>query len=198
MGIITISRQLGAGETSIVPALASRLGWSVADRSIMNRESEITGLSLPRALKWDERDPTLIDRLHGCGAEFASFLDASRQAMRELAAKGNVAIIGRGGNFLLRGYPDSLHVRLIAGMPYRIRRVMEVRWITEEAAKLVIAKNDENAELFHRHVFHSTPGDPMLYDLTLRTDVLGIERIVDLLAGYFEHPAPPVASGDGG
>jgi cytidylate kinase len=192
MGIITISRQLGAGETSVSPALAARLGWSIADQSIMDRESEITGLSLPKALRWDERDPSLIDKLHGQSAEFASFLTSSRQVMQEFAAKGNVIIIGRGGNYLLRGHPDTLHVRLIAGMPYRIKRVMDIRWISEQPAKEVIAKHDNNAMLFHRHVFRADPDDPMLYDMVLRTDILGIDRIVDLLAGYFEHPAPPI------
>jgi cytidylate kinase len=162
MGIITISRQLGAGETSIVPALAARLGWSVADQSIMNREAEITGLSLPHALKWDEHDPTLIDRIHGQGAEFTAFLNSSRQVMQELAAQGNVIIIGRGGHLLLRGYPSALHIRLIAGMPYRIKRVMEIRWINEQPAKEVISKNDNNAMLFNRHIFHANPNDPML------------------------------------
>lgn len=186
MGIITISRQIGAGETTIAPAVAERLVWQVADQGIMNRESEITGLSLPQALRWDERDPSLIDRLHGQGAEFAAFLASSRQVMQELAAMDNMVIIGRGGNLLLRGHQNTLHVRLIADMPYRIKRVMEVRWIDEHAAKEVIAKNDQNASLFHRHIFRAEPNDPMLYDMVLRTDILGIDRVVDILAGQFE------------
>jgi cytidylate kinase len=194
MGIVTISRLIGAGETSIAPALAARLGWQVADQGIMNRESEITGISLPHALHWDEHDPSLIDRLHGYGAQFASFLQSSRQVMQELAAQDNVVIIGRGGNFLLRGHPNALHVRLIADMPYRISRVMEVRWIDESAARDVIAKNDRNAALFHRHVFRADPNDPMLYDIVLRTDILGNDRAVDLIASYFERPAPPISA----
>lgn len=192
MGIITISRQLGAGETSVAPALAARLGWTIADQSIMNREAEITGLSLPHALRWDEHDPSLIDRLHGQGTEFAAFLNSSRQVMQELASQDNVIIIGRGGNFLLRGHPDTLRVRLIADMPYRIKRVMEVRWINEQPAREVIAKSDHNAALFYRHIFRADPTDPMLYDMVLRTDILGIERVVDLIASCFERP---VASG---
>lgn len=77
MGIITISRELGAGETTIAPALAARLGWRVADESILNREAEITGISLPHAAHWDEHDPTFVERLHGQGPEFAAFLKTS-------------------------------------------------------------------------------------------------------------------------
>ena len=190
MGVITISRQLGAGETAITPALSARLGWTIADQSIMNREAEITGLSLPHILRWDEHDPTFLDRIHGMGSEFATFLKSSRQVMQELSSQGNVIIIGRGANFLLRGQPDVLHVRLIADMPYRIKRVMDVRWVNEQAARDLIAKNDHNAALFDKHIFHADPKDPMLYDIVLRTDVLGIDHVVDLLATYFEHPVP--------
>lgn len=186
MGIITISRQLGAGETSVAPALAERLGWEIADQSIINRECEITGLSLPHAQQWDERDPNLIDRLHGQGGEFAAFLQSSRQVMQELAAKGNVVIIGRAGALMLRGHPNALHVRLISDMPFRIRRVMEVRWVDERAAKAAITRHDMNTMLFYRNIFRASPNDPMLYDMVLRTDVLGIDRVVNLLASQFE------------
>lgn len=193
MGIITVSRELGAGETTIAPALAARLGWRVADQSVLSREAEITGVSLPHAAHWDEHDPTFVERLHGQGPEFAAFLKTSRQVMQELAAEGNVIIVGRGGNLLLRGHPDTVHVRLTADMPFRIRRVMEVRWVNEGPAREIIAKSDRNKALYFRHIFQVNWADPRLYDLVIRTDVVGIERTVDLLAGFFERPAPPLA-----
>lgn len=192
MGIITISRELGAGETTIAPALAARLGWRVADVSILNREAEITGVSLPHAAHWNEHDPTFVERLHGQGPEFAVFLKTSRQVMQELASAGNVIILGRAGNLLLRGHPDTLHVRLIADMPFRIKRVMEIRWVNEGPAREIIAKSDHNKALYFRHIFQVNWGDPKLYDMVIRTDEVGIERTVDLLAGFFEHPAPPL------
>ncbi len=192
MGIITISRELGAGETTIAPALAARLGWRVADQSILNREAEITGISLPHAAHWDEHDPTFVERLHRQGPEFAAFLKTSRQVMQELAAEGNVVIVGRGGNLLLRGYPDALHMRFIADMPFRIKRVMEVRWVTEQNAREIIAKSDRNKAAYFRHIFQVDWADPRLYDLVIRTDAVSMERTVDLLASFFEHPAPPL------
>lgn len=114
--------------------------------------------------------------------------------MRELAEKGNVIVIGRGGNILLRGHPDTIHVRLIADLPFRIRRVMEVRWISEQPAREAVIKNDDNGSLFYKNVFRADPNDPLLYDLVLRTDILGIPRIVDILAGIFERPIVPLST----
>jgi cytidylate kinase len=186
MGIITISREMGAGETTIAPAVAERLGWRVADQSILNRECEITGITLPHALHWDEHDPTFMERLHGQGPEFAAFLNTTRQVMQQLAAEDDFVIVGRGGGLLLRGHANALHVRLIAGRPFRIRRVMEARWVADEVAGALLEKSDRNRALFYRHVFHVDWKDPMHYDMVLRTDLLGIERVVDILAGYFE------------
>jgi cytidylate kinase len=190
VGIITISRQLGAGETTIAPALAARLGWRVADQSLLNREAEITGMSLPHAAHWDEQDLTLLERLHHQGPEFAAFLQTSRRVMQELSAEGNVVIVGRGGSLLLRGLPETLHVRLIAEMSFRIKRVMAIRWMDEGAAREIIAKSDRNKAAYFRHIFQVDWADPRLYDLVIRTDTLGIERTVDLLAGVFERAAP--------
>lgn len=198
MGIITISRELGAGETTVVPALAARLGWRMADQSVLNREAEITGITLPYAVHWDEHDPTLAERLHGQGPEFAAFLKSARQVMGELAAEGNIIIVGRAGSLLLRGHPDTLHVRLIADMPFRVRRVMEARWVSEQPARDIIAKSDRNKALYFRHIFQVSWGDPKLYDLVIRTDAVGIARVVDLLAGFFEHPAPPLPEAGSG
>jgi len=70
---------------------------------------------------------------------------------------------------------------------------MEVRWCSEQVARDIIAKSDRNKALFYRHILRIDWNDPMHYDMVLRTDILGIERIVDILAGCFESPAQPVA-----
>lgn len=185
MGIITISRQLGAGETTIAPALANRLGWRLVDHEFLDREAKLAGVSVPHAEHWDERDPTLMERLHRQGHEFAAFLKSSRKVMQELADEGNVVIVGRGGNLLLHGNSDALHVRFIADMPYRVKRVMEIRWLAEESARDLIARSDREKAAFYRHVFQVDWADPMLYDLVIRTDLVGFQPTVDLLSGYF-------------
>ena len=188
MGIITISRPLGAGETTIAPALAKRLGWRLIDHEFLDREAKQAQVSVPHSEHWDEHDPTLAERLRRQGPEFEAFLSASRQVMQDLAGEGDVVIVGRGGNLLLRDNPSTLHVRFIADMPYRIRRVMEIRWLAEEPARELIAKSDRDKASFYRHVFGVDWSDPMLYDLVIRTDRAGLEPTIDLLAGYFERP----------
>jgi cytidylate kinase len=63
---------------------------------------------------------------------------------------------------------------------------MEARWCGEEVAKELIAKSDRNKALYFRHVMRVDWNDPMLYDMVLRTDLLGIEQTVEILASRFE------------
>lgn len=177
MGIITISRQIGAGETTIAPAVAERLGWECIDRQILDREVEETGLALPYVVHYDERIPGKIEAWrHPHEAE--KYFAALKRILEEYAQRGNVVIVGRGANFILQDH-DALHFRLIADMPFRIRRVMEVRWVNEGPAREIIAQSDREKAEFIRHYFHAEWDDPVHYHAVLNTSRLGIETIIE-------------------
>ncbi len=176
MGIITISRQIGAGETTIAPKVAEELGWDCVDRQILDRELEETGIALPYLVHYDERIPDKEDaRAHP--EQAARYFAALTRIIREYADRGNVVIVGRGANFILKDY-DALHFRLIADLPFRIRRVMEVRWVNEKPAREIIAQSDRERKEFIRHYFHADWEDPVHYHAVLNTSKLGIETVV--------------------
>jgi cytidylate kinase len=177
VGVITLSRQIGAGETTIAPAVAERLGWECVDHKILDREVEETGLILPYVVHYDERLPGRIDAW-GHPDEAERYFAALRRIAATFAAVGKVVLVGRGANFLL-GEADALHFRLIADMPYRIRRVMEVRWVNEGPAKEIIARSDRDRAEFVRHYFKADWDDPVHYHAVLNTSMMGMETVVD-------------------
>src|SRR5204863_2190937 len=122
--IITISRQIGAGETTVAPAVAERLGWECMDHKILDRQVEETGIELPFVVHHDERAPGLLEAWRH-PKESEIYFQALQRIMAEIAEKGNVVVVGRGGNFLI-DRTDALHVRLVADMSCRIPRVMQV------------------------------------------------------------------------
>ncbi len=179
MGIITISRQIGAGETTIAPAVAERLGWECIDNKLLDREVEETGITLPYGVHYDEHAPGLLESWqHPHEAE--KYFHALKRIMEEYAQKGNVVIVGRGGNFILKD-ADALHVRLVADMPFRIQRVMEVRWVNEGPAKEIIRQNDHDRAAFHRRYFKADWNDPLNYHLVLNTSRLSIPGVIETL-----------------
>ena len=179
MGIITISRQIGAGETAIAPAVAERLGWEYVDHKILDREVEETGIRLPCVVHYDEYAPGLLESWqHPYEAE--KYFQALRRIMEAYAAQGNVVIVGRGGNFLLKD-ADALHVRLVADMAFRIMRVMEVRWVNEGPARAIIRQSDDDRAAFFRHYFQADGSDPLHYDCVLNTSRIGTAGAVDTI-----------------
>ncbi len=181
MGVITISRQLGAGETSIAPAVAERLGWQCIDHKLLDREVEETGATLPMVSHFDERAPGHVEAwTHSHEAE--SYFAALERIVRQYYEAGNAVIVGRGASFILRGQ-DILSVRLFAEMHYRIERVMQVRWANEAHAKEIIKQNDHDRAAFHRKYFQADWADPVNYDLLFNTSALGIDSVAKLLVG---------------
>jgi len=181
MDVIAISRQIGAGETTIAPAVAERLGWKCVDHEILDREVAEMGVSLPKVSHFDEFAPGLIESwVHPHEAE--RYFDALRRIIGEFFAAGDAIIVGRGAGFILRDQ-GVLHVRMIADMPFRVRRVIEVRWANEPRAKEIIKQSDHNRAAFHRKFLNVDWNDPLQYDLVIPTSRTGIERATEMLVG---------------
>jgi len=180
MGILCISRQIGAGETTIAPAVAQALGWKCVDHQILDREVAETGVDLPRITHFDENAPGLIESwTHPHEAE--RYFDALKRILVEYAESGNAVLVGRGAGFILRDTANVLHIRLIAEMPFRIKRVMEIRWASEQHAREIIKQNDQDRAAFHRKFFGVDWNDPLQYDLVIPTSRTGVKPAIETL-----------------
>lgn len=180
MGVITISRQVGAAETAIAPALAKELGWECLDSALLDQSVKQAGGTLPYVERFDERVPTLVEGWKHPG-EAERYFAALKRVIWQAYEKGNAVIVGRGGHCILKD-TDAIHVRLVADMDFRIRRVMEVRWASESRAREIIAASDRDRAAFHRKYFDTDWEDPLCYTLVLNTSRMSIEEAVLVLA----------------
>src|SRR5712692_1736198 len=120
MPVITISHMDGCAERAIGERVARELGWVFVDKQILDEEVEKTGYTRPEVVHLDEHAPAFFERLERRRHADAYF-HALAEIMHEFAA-GDAVILGRGGNFILRG-SDALHVRLVASMAFRVHQV---------------------------------------------------------------------------
>ena len=122
MPIVTISRQYGAGGSSVAALVAADIGAEVVDKKLI--EEVATRLSIrPSEVEAEaERPRSLLDRLvrslsslePSMGAGWTppysdplydprkSIIKLTEQIVREVAQNGNVVIVGRGAGFVLR------------------------------------------------------------------------------------------------
>src|SRR5262249_61545401 len=85
--VLTLSRELGAGDTGFAPTLASRLGMWAHDRELLEQQALRLGVSEEELEKIDEQPPGLFQRLLP-GSLYHRYLDALKKLMKELAARG--------------------------------------------------------------------------------------------------------------
>ena len=178
--VLTLARELGAGETTFARALAPRLGLTICDRELLEQEAARLGVPVTRLEKIDEQPDSLFERI--CpGSLHQSYFDALQKIMKERAAQGNVLLVGRGGSRFLRDWPNAFHVRLVAPLEDRVRRVMEHRWQREDRARQLIAESDSSRRQFYQSYFGANWADPLEYHLTVNTARLGAAAL-DLVA----------------
>jgi len=222
MPVITISRQFGSYGDAVAEMLCDRLGYRILDKSLMQRLAREASVKIDKRIDQSEdryRPWTLSERLlsrvgppgrnPAFWAGYGSIV-TREQAAAETAARlihaayriGNLVVVGRGGQVVLRDQPDVLHVRLVAPLAIRVRRHQVRAGPTVEDAHTEVAASDRGAADFIKHYYDADIDDPSLYDLIINTarvpleDVAGL--IVDALAALpptsqtQHNPAPPL------
>ena len=106
--------------------------------------------------------------------------------IRGLAHEGNVLILGRGGQMLLKHYPGALHVQTVAPFPKRVEAVMSRYGLSERDAQQRVRASDR-ARFDYLRRYHGVDWlDPSLYHLVLNTASLPAESTVKLIVAARE------------
>ncbi|MFA6471412.1 MAG: cytidylate kinase-like family protein [Candidatus Latescibacterota bacterium] len=196
MAVMTISRLSGSGGDIIASQVAEGLGYGLVDSSIIIRVAEEAGVSIEHAKSLDGRSTSkTIEWLKSLiGPNTEKFLreagkhmdEASRlnqdgyfvyakNLILELAKKGNVVIVGRGGQFILKDWENAFHVRIIADMQSRIYWIREHYKISEAEALDRIKKSDIVRRNFIERNFGVSWDDQLPYHGIINTSKMGVD-----------------------
>src|ERR671922_2824247 len=118
MAIVVISHQKGAGGPEIGMAVAQRLGYRYVDQELLQDAVRRYGLAEEKLSHLDESKPTLFERFD---AETRHYTSVLQSTLLEFAEADNVILMGRGGQWLLRGIPHVLRIRVIAPLEQRVK-----------------------------------------------------------------------------
>ncbi|OAI46926.1 hypothetical protein AYO44_01735 [Planctomycetaceae bacterium SCGC AG-212-F19] len=178
--VLTLAREVAAGDQRFPCTLGERLGMRVCDRELL--EQEAVRLGVPEAdIEHIEEHPSGIFQRFRPGSLYQRYCDVLGQLMQEHAARGEVLLVGRGSSRFLRDNPRAFHVRLVASMAMRVRQVMQDRWLREELAQREIAESDSQRARFYEGYFRADWADPLEYHITVNTGRLG-PLAVDMVA----------------
>ena len=170
--VLTLSREMGAGDTGFAPTLGGRLGLKVYDRELLEQQALRLGVSEGELARIDQQ-PSGIFKGFLPDNIYRRYFEALGKLMKELAERGDVLLVGRGGSRFLHEHPRAFHLRLTAPVEVRVHRVMEHRWLREEAARLLVARVNDQRRNFYREYFGADWYDPLEYHVTINSGRLG-------------------------
>ena len=174
MAVITFSRQFGSGGDAIAARVAELLNYATFDKTMMAKMAAEVGLSAQEVVDFSEidyRSQSFLDRLLGRTknvGEIRSWTEDIQGVRRPEKAKisedraialvrgviaaaykrGDVVIVGRGGQAILKDHPGVLHVRVEAPLAHRMEAVMERTNLPPTQAEMAIEDQDRAAQSY--------------------------------------------------
>jgi cytidylate kinase len=98
-----------------------------------------------------------------------------------MAKEGNVLILGRASQMVLRENAEALHVQVVAPLSGRVEKLMRLESMTKrEATQRILASDQARAEYLRRY-YGVNWLDPQLYDLVINCGQISIQTAVQLV-----------------
>ncbi|MGD8722462.1 MAG: cytidylate kinase-like family protein, partial [Desulfobacterales bacterium] len=185
MGVITISRGSYSKGKQIAEKLSQKLGYECISRDILLETSahfNIPEFKLVRAI---HDAPSIFDRFQHGKEKYITFI---REAFLAHIRKDNVVYHGLAGHFFCRGIPNILKIRIIANLEDRIKEEMRRENISEQEARDILEKDDEERRKWSMYLYGVDTNDPGLYDIVLHIDNLKVDDAVEILIGLAKLP----------
>lgn len=186
--IITISREFGAGGGTIGRKVADQLGYYYFDKDMIVHAAIKSGSLTPEEVRrYDERVPHEF----GFGQSLFDFynkpldqklFDAQKEAIKEVAEKGNCVIVGRNANMVLQEFDRTLHVFVSATQYFKLQLLKEkMPELTDDQIIEKMKAVDKARKKYCTHYTATEFGNSDYYDMCLKSSTLGIEACVDLI-----------------
>ena len=200
--VITIARGFGSGGKQIGLALSKQLGIPCYESQILSMASNYSGINKDLFFQVDEklRGYHLIKRLmksankddivEPTDKSFISdvnLYNIQAKIIKELAKQQSCIIIGKCANHLLRDYENTVSVYIEAPRAFCVKNVIERLGVTEEEAHRMIYQTDRyRADYYKYYTGGETWTNPVLYDMTLNSDRMGMDKCTELIIQYLK------------
>ena len=186
MPIITISRGSYYHGKSIAEKLAKKLGYTCRSRDQIIDNLEEFHLPEIKLLRGLNDAFSVLDRFpHGK----QRFTAAIRSAILQHFLKGNMVYHGLVGHHFVRDIPHVLKVRIIADINDRVADEMARENISEEKARYILKKDDEERRKWGMFLYGIDILDPETYNIIIRIGHLSADEAVDIIANAAGLPA---------
>ena len=185
MSIITISRGTKSGGLELADRLSKRLGYKTLSREEVIAESAKKYNVMEEFLQVKlDKTPSLWQRFTN---EYGRYICFIQCALLQAVKQDSVIYHGHAGQFLLRGLPSVLKLRIEAPLEYRVRSVMAEFSYSLDQAVEYIRKVDDERRRWAKMVYNQDWCDPSLYDMCVNLQNMSMDNICDVVARVVAH-----------
>ncbi len=213
MPVVTISRQYGAGGSSVAATVASELGAEVVDKKLIEEVAKRLSLQPSDVAAEEERPRTILESLvrsfstlePGMGAGWTppypdpfydprkEIIHLTEQVIREVAQSGNVVIVGRGAGFVLGDRSNNFRVFLRAPDEVRLKTLMDRFGLAEDVTRRQMHETDSNRAAYIKQLYGRDWCDPDDYDLVVNTGSISYQTAAAMILAGARGRAPSPA-----
>ncbi len=202
MAVITISKEFGTQSEKVAIQAAQRLGYEYIGKRLIaeiarklrisENEAEVfRKTAQSRILRFVDRFTCsivqkVVDREYGC-LDDKNYYETTKKLVENVYEAGDAIILGWGGQCILRGKPNTLHVRLVKDDEIKIKEVMQNKNLNYDAAMALIKKDEGDLKAYIEHYFNEDWNAAHLYDLIIDMEKNSVEKAVDLICDNVKH-----------
>ena len=197
MAVITISRQFGAGGITIGKMVADKLGYTFADKDIVQRVAKEANVSTNWVESFEKEagskfsrlissmvSQRLVNRVLGDERGYLDekiYLDYLVLIIAQLGDEGDVVILGRGSQYILNDHPDAVHVLLVDELENRIKFMMDRYEMDRKKAERTVNNEDRRRASLYKRLGKTDFEDPQLYHRVINMSQVSIEDARDMI-----------------
>lgn len=188
--IISVGREFGSGGRYIAEKLSERFDIPLYDRHLITEIAKKTGMTEEQVNKYNEAPniKILSRRVNGYSNSIEDNIAEMQFDIIEQKAKSgeSFVVIGRCSETKLKDYPSLVSLFILGDMDKKIERVKEIYELNDDEAKKFITKKDKKRKRYHNYHCNGKWGDSRLYDLSINSSKLGIDKTIDVLEQYIK------------
>lgn len=189
--VITIAREKGSGGVELAKMLSEQLGIPFYDRKLLRIASDVSGINEQLFDEADEH-PSRRELMRAAEKVYTgevlppdsqnytsqqNLYQFQAKVITELAETSSCIIVGRCGDYILRGKPYLLRTFVHAPIEKRIARIAsyQLDW-TEDEIRKHICDLDKNRASYYLYYTGEDWRDAGHYDISLNSGALGTEE----------------------
>jgi cytidylate kinase-like protein len=193
---LTISRDFGCGEETLIPLIEKTLNWKVYGKNLLDHMARRDYLNRGLIETLDEQHKNLLDQWITFLVRTGSILPNDyivrlSKMMKVIISHESAIFVGRGANYILGDKNEGLFIKLTAPFEYRVQHIAQLRELPKKETESLVRTIDEERREFIKQFFKKDREDASYFDIIFNTKGVSADSICDYLAVLLKARSEP-------